>query len=168
MLSLDDEKWSTLDGGHRTAYDASIALKKLERGEAPTPIWEELWEELHHQGDVGLASYASVPHLVRIATTRGLRDWNVFGLLLTIDFARHEPQNPPVPEWLALSYDRAWQQLLEFALFALRSEVDEVTARSALAVVVVAKGLRHLGRLLSDFDASEIEAIYDESYGRNA
>jgi hypothetical protein len=40
------------------------------------PAWDELWEELHHQGDVGEASYASVAHLVRIHRTGVVVDWN--------------------------------------------------------------------------------------------
>jgi len=37
-------------------------------------------ENLHHQGDVGEASYATVPHLVRIYRQLGIFDWNLTGL----------------------------------------------------------------------------------------
>lgn len=76
MLALDDPRWKTLEGGYRVVYDASIALARLERGE---DVWKELWNELHHQGDVGESSYAAVPHLVRIAAARGSRAWNLYG-----------------------------------------------------------------------------------------
>jgi len=60
MLSLTDPRWRTLKGGYRTLYDASGALSRLAQG---YDVWEELWDKLQHQGDVGEASYAAVPHL---------------------------------------------------------------------------------------------------------
>ncbi|HEY0686085.1 MAG TPA: hypothetical protein VGD45_27325 [Steroidobacter sp.] len=71
MMSLDDERWRQLKGGYRVTYDPSGALKLLESG---VDVWGELWDELHHQGDVDVASYAAVPHLVRIATSATRRD----------------------------------------------------------------------------------------------
>src|SRR5687768_15642034 len=72
MLPLDDKRWSSLDGGYRVPFDASVPLRQLEHAENLQPIWDELWNELHHQGHVGVASYAAVPHLVRIARARNL------------------------------------------------------------------------------------------------
>ena len=54
MLSLDDPKWKEFEGGYRTQYDASIALRSLEQASTSKEIesiFAELWEELHHQGD---------------------------------------------------------------------------------------------------------------------
>jgi hypothetical protein len=61
MLSLEDRKWQEFHGGYRVSYDASVALRSIQDG---IDVWDELWEELHHQGDVDIASYASVPQLV--------------------------------------------------------------------------------------------------------
>jgi hypothetical protein len=167
MLPLDDSKWSTLEGGYRVAYDASVPLRNLERGDAPNTIWEELWNELHHQGDVGIASYAAVPQLTRIARVRNVRDWNLYALVSTIESARHDAKNPPIPGWLETSYREAWRDLLDSALRQLGGETDELTTRAILGVIALAKGLTQLGRLISDFDASEIQELYDEVYGRN-
>ena len=55
------------DGVYRDRYDASIALSNLENSnEDPDQIWSELWKNLHHQGDVGIASYAVVPHIATV------------------------------------------------------------------------------------------------------
>jgi hypothetical protein len=62
MLSLTDPIWHELEGGYRVPYDASKALARMERGKS---VWDEFWNELHHQGDVGVASYAAIPQLVR-------------------------------------------------------------------------------------------------------
>lgn len=74
MLSLTDPIWLELQGGYRMPYDASKALAQMEGGES---VWDELWNELHHQGDVGVASYAAIPQLVRISEARRGSDWNL-------------------------------------------------------------------------------------------
>ena len=76
-MTLNDNLWKKLHGGYKTLYDASIPLRQLEETEDKEKIREifnELWNELHHQGDVGLASYLALPHLVRIGKSKGLFD----------------------------------------------------------------------------------------------
>ena len=103
-LSLDDPLWSTLEGGYRQPYDASAPLKALRAGD---DIWHELWEELHHQGDVGAASYAAVPQLVSICGGAAERGVDFYALIALIEIERHRRHNPPVPGWLADSYHAA-------------------------------------------------------------
>src|SRR5882757_7375647 len=93
-------------------YDASVALARMEAGES---VWEELWQELHHQGDIGVASYAAIPQIVRISEAQGNRDWNLYALAATIQIARHR-KNPPLPEWLEPGYKTAWDSLVKLAL----------------------------------------------------
>ena len=104
MLSLGDEKWRDLHGGYRRPYDASAPLRLLQDG---GDVWDELWNELHHQGDVDVASYASVPQLVRIAGESPSRDWNFYGLVATIEVERHRKGNPTIPDWLKDDYNAA-------------------------------------------------------------
>jgi hypothetical protein len=159
MLSLDDSKWRELKGGYKVAYDASVALSRLERGE---DVWDELWQELHHQGDVGDASYAAVPQLVRIAGALPQRDWNLYGLVSTIEIERHRKSNPPLPEWIAESYRAAWQQLLTIAMRDLRDVSDRPTLRSILGAVALAKGDVKLGALVAYSDESEVSEILEQ------
>jgi hypothetical protein len=142
-------------------FDASVPLRQLEHAENLQPIWDELWNELHHQGDVGVASYASVPHLVRIARARNLMDENVYAIVQTIESARLDGDNPPLPEWLEASYTAAWEDLLDLALHQVRTSTDESMTRSILGVIAIAKGLSKLGRLISEFDADEIEELHE-------
>jgi len=100
MLSLDDERWSSLNGGYRVPFDPRPLLRNLEAGNDVQAVWDELWQGLHHQGDVGEASYAAVPHLVRIHRQRGVVDWNTYAIVATIELARGIGTNPDVPAWL--------------------------------------------------------------------
>ncbi len=66
MMLLSDQRWKDFDGGYRVKYDASIPLSRLKNGIGDLDsIWSELWQNLHHQGDVGIASYAAIPHIAR-------------------------------------------------------------------------------------------------------
>jgi hypothetical protein len=53
MLRFDDERWNHLTGGYKTQFDRRPCLKKIESQQDTAAAWQELWEELHHQGDVG-------------------------------------------------------------------------------------------------------------------
>jgi hypothetical protein len=66
MLDLADPRWEKMSGGYKVPFDPRPLLKKLEKDQDSTETWSELWNELHHQGDVGEASFAAVPQLVRI------------------------------------------------------------------------------------------------------
>jgi hypothetical protein len=159
MMSLDDPRWSDLKGGYKVPYDASVPLRRLEAGE---DVWDELWQELHHQGDVGEASYVSLPHLVRIASSLPHRDWNFYGLISTIEVERHRKSNPPLPAWLAEDYMEALHNLIELALDDIRDSKDRLTIRSILGAVALAKGDLKLGALVSRSDDSEIDEILEQ------
>ena len=88
MLSLDDPRWDEMNGGYRMPFDPRPLFSKLQAGNDVDTVWKELWQDLDHQGDVGEASYAAVPHLVRIHRQRGVQDWNTYAIVTTI-------YNPP-------------------------------------------------------------------------
>lgn len=159
MLSLEDRKWQEFYGGYRVPYDASVALRSMQDG---SNVWDELWGELHHQGDVDIASYASVPQLVRIASSRPSRDWNFYGLLATIEIARHRKGNPAVPVWLKADYDGAWAQAFTLALADISLKNDRPTTTAILSVLALAKEELKLGAMLSGLDESELDECLEE------
>ena len=165
MLALTDERWQQLHGGYRIPYDASAPLIQLEAGR---DVWNELWDELHHQGDVGEASYAAVPHLVRIAQGMAVRDWNAYALVALIEIERHRKTNPPLPLWLQSDYETAWRDIVALALSDLTAATDSLTVQSAISVVAVGRGQRKLGALLCHFDESEVTELAEEKLAWSA
>ena len=153
MLPLDSLRWRTLLGGYRVPYDASIALRRMERGAL---VWADLWENLHHQGDVDEALYAAVPQMVRIGATLA-SDWNLYALAGTIEVERHRFKNPSLPDWLEASYRAAWDQLVVLALRELSGSPDPLLLKSALSVVALGRGHLKLGAILVYIDDSEID-----------
>ena len=157
-LSLTDPIWSELNGGYGIPYDASKVLVRMERGES---VWEELWEELHHQGGVGVASYAAIPQIVRISEAQRESNWHLYALAATIEVERHRKKNPALPDWLASSYKAAWESLVKLALCDLAGKPDELTLRSALSVIALGRGDLKLGAMLNHADTDEIAAYVE-------
>lgn len=164
MLSLDDPRWNHLKGGYRTQYDPRPALAKLEAGGDTEEAWHELWNELHHQGDVGEASYAAVPHLVRIYRRSGVTDWNTYGMVAVIELARGESvdldhgkrKNPELPAWLEDDYFEAIRTLAGAGIQELSNTKDEYHLRGILSLIALDKGARTYARLLLNYSEKEV------------
>ena len=164
MLTFDDARWPGLKGGYRVPYDPRAALARLEGGDVDT-AWEELWNNLHHQGDVGEVSYAAVPHLVRIHSMRSEPDWNTHALVGVIEIERHGPRNPSLPGFLRDGYLGALQELAALALVDLSRSTEPLLVRSACGVVCLARELTAAGRLLITFSDDELRAMLEEPSG---
>jgi hypothetical protein len=165
MIPLDDPRWQTLKGGYRVAYDASGALRRILEGDGNTEAWDELWEELHHQGDVDQASYAAVPWLIEFVRRSLALDWNALALVATIELERTSEGNPPVSSELADDYSAAIQSLPE----VLGSHVDQAwnehVVRSAVTCIALARGQRWLARAYFELDRETAEQWFSEEFG---
>lgn len=165
MIKLDDPIWGTLKGGYRTPYNASNRLRELENETINSEeIWEEFWEELHHQGDVDIASYAVVPHLVRTCITRNLMDWNVFALVATIEECRLFGKNPPVPSWLESDYHLAIRKLAVFGAEKFSQDWPKELIQTFLAVAAFAKDSPNTGRMLIKFSDDEMGDVFEKCF----
>ncbi|SDF72377.1 hypothetical protein SAMN05216464_12634, partial [Mucilaginibacter pineti] len=166
-LDLDDTKWEGLEGGYKgTKYNASGALKKLELANGKVEIsfiYKELWDELHHQGDIGLASYYAVPHLVRIAQEKKYLDYNVLGLVSVIEIQRHK-DNPPLPKALYPAYNDAITNLGKLAVLAINQPWNLDLASSALTAIALAKGQIKLANAIQNMDSEGVIDEFLESY----
>jgi hypothetical protein len=160
MLDLDDPRWTRLEGGYRQPYDPRPVFARLKAGRDISTCWDELWEELHHQGDVGLASYASIPHLAEIATTLEPDDATVFTLVGTIALVAGKNQDPPVPDWLLPSYSDALRRLADVARERIAKLTDPQLVRSCLGLTALTAGLSHHAKLLLHFDDAEVGELF--------
>jgi hypothetical protein len=160
MLPLSDPRWNALTGGYRIPYDPRPALQRLAASPAAASSWEELWNELHHQGDLGSASYAAVPVLVDIFANVP-RHWQFYALLATIELERGRRTNPPLSDWLEVPYREAWASARGYALEDLKDAQDPLLIRSALAVLAFAARQTKRGALLIDLDEGELDDLLD-------
>ena len=155
MISLDDHRWSRLKGGYRLPYDPRPLLAKLEAGEETEAVWHELWGELHHQGDVGDASYACVPHRVRIYRQPGITDWNSYAIVATIGLAR-KAENPKLPAWLEQDYFEAIRDLAEIGVEELPKNARSLCSSRIPCIVALQKGARTYPRFLLEYSQEEL------------
>ncbi len=164
MLPFEDHRWAELKGGYRVPFDPRPSLMRIESGTEVAPAWHELWEELHHQGDVGEASYAAVPHLVRMGREcAGAvdREWNLYGLVACIELARRRGSNPQLPDWCTASYFAAIEDLAQLALSNLGHTTGEESVRAMLSVVALSRSLPVHAEFLLDYSEDEMTYFAD-------
>jgi len=135
--------WHELRGGYGITFDPRPLIASLAAGGGD---WGELWENLYHQGDVGLASYAAVPLIADLVANGHSREWNAYALVATVEEARGEVRNPPLPDWLAPSYDAALGTLFRTGFVELTSATDEILVASIIAILANCKRLPALAR----------------------
>lgn len=159
VLSFDDECWNHLTGGYKIPFDPRPCLQKLESRQDIASAWKELWKDLHHQGDVGDASYAAVPELVRIHRDENAADWNLYAIVATIELARTESRNPEVPNWLREDYFRAIEELARMGAIDIFTATETETQRAILSVIAIERDLRTHGKILVACSGEELMEI---------
>jgi hypothetical protein len=156
MFNLDDNRCQNLEGGYRDRFDPRLLLSELETKKNAKAAWHELWEGLHHQGDVGAASYAAVPHLVRIYRERGMIDWNTYAIVAVIELARDEGKNPKVPKWLEDDYFQAIRDLAEVSAVEVLQTKNPEEIRAILSILAICAGARTHAKFLINYSAEEL------------
>lgn len=154
-MELDNSIWPTLNGGYKIPYNASRPLRKLRDSTQPEEIekaFAELWENLHHQGDVGLASYLAVPQLVSICINKNTLDWNFIGLCVLIENCRIEDRNPELPDEYHDIYFDALSQFEVYLLSNFKNITDRVALRLSLALFATLNGQPGLGKAIENMD----------------
>ena len=165
MLSPDDPRWKTLKGGYRMPLDPRPLIHRLQNESDTESVWKELWDELHHQGDVDEASYVAVPLIVDAIEKRAGADWNPFAIVAIIELERGQGRNPEVPAWLSDEYFTAIQRLAAVAVRELPSTRDPDSVRAMLSAIALAKGLRTQAKFLVDYTEDELKEIEEKAFG---
>ena len=154
---MDETRWPELTGGYRMPYGSRPAIGGLTAGQG----WAELWENLYHQGDVGTASYVAAPLIADLGRAGPVADWNAYALVATIEEARRDTRNPPLPSWLVDDYGRAWGAMFDAGIAELRRAADETLINSIMAVLAAHKGQPALSRLAM-WSEAERQQMLDE------
>ena len=144
MLQLDDARWAELRHAYGPATDIPALLLQLEETsrskDAPDPRFM-LWSWLAHQGDIHSASFAAVPHVVRILS--GLpahgQKAEFYHFPTWVEICRQR-KTVPVPEALASDYYAALNKLPILVAAATSQSWDEEFLRAALSAIAAAKG----------------------------
>lgn len=137
VLGLDDPRWNELDHAYGPAGDIPDLLRALERGDQE--LWDELVPALCHQGCVYTATYAAVPHIVRIGSHEPLDDqvafWSFIGAVVS---AR---ETAPVPGYLHAAWAGSLVHAEEMTLACFAPGLDDATG---LELLIALAGIRRL------------------------
>jgi hypothetical protein len=144
MLALDSPRWAEL----RTAYGAADGVPEMLRDLESVPKsedwrgepWLSIWSALAHQGDVYSASFAAVPHVVRVlasAPDRAGPDY--FHFPAWVELCRQRTEQP-IPEDLRDAYTDALAELPNLAAAAAHRPWDDAMLQSVLGALAVTKG----------------------------
>ncbi|HZD48578.1 MAG TPA: hypothetical protein VE178_07515, partial [Silvibacterium sp.] len=159
MLSMADDRWIGLQGGYRIPFDPRPLLEQLEASPGAAGVWSELIEELYHQGDVGEASYAAVPQIVRICLSKEVLPWELFALVAHIELARSARNNPRLPDWLEGAYTKAIDTLALRSLQTIREAATAEQLRGALSILSLWKGFSIYASVLIGYSEEELKEI---------
>lgn len=170
MLSLDSPDWSQLEHAYGRASDIPDLLHQLE--EFPphdgyeAPPYFMLWSSLCHQNDVYTASYAAVPHIIRILASAPTRaHWDFFLLPTCIEIERSKGRGPAIPETLRASYFDALNRIPLLAAAASEATRDEIYTRAIAAAIAVSKGQPALGEAILELDPNSVKEFMKARFG---
>jgi hypothetical protein len=158
MPNFEDSRWQQLCGGYKIPYDPRPLLVQLER-DPSAKKWALLTEELFHQGDVGDASYAAVPQIVRVALKHSPLRVDALTLVILIEQARRSGGNPPVPDWLMTEYEAAIGQLAREVLTRFEQFENADLVRGALGILAVWKGQTECARAATFYSEEELKEL---------
>ncbi len=145
-LPLESSRWGELIHAYGTAEDVPDMITELER----FPTYENyrsepyfsLWSAICHQGDVYTASFAALPHLVRIAESAPrFVQRELFVVVSAIEIARvNAIRSPSIPDDLESAYRNALNALPRCISNFAMHDWDELDCRYAGAALAVSKG----------------------------
>lgn len=165
MLSLDDAVWNELNGAFGVPFNPVPWLRKLEFDPESQEAWGELWENLHHQGEIGAASYAAVLHLARIYRQTLSKNYNFLALASVVELRRHQGDNPALPSWLVGDYMAALQDMLSRGKELLWPNAHADFLVSYFSLVACVNGEIDLARVINLLDDREIVQEVLQNFG---
>jgi hypothetical protein len=143
VLSLDSPRWVELRQAYGSAENIPPLLGQLDSlpasgGDAEP--WFSLWSALAHQDTVYSASFAAVPHVVKIlASAPALAPETYFHFPAWVEICRANKQ-VEIPEDLRAAYFDALKQLPRLVAEASIRPWEEGFLRCGLAAIAAAKG----------------------------
>jgi len=164
MLELSDPRWGDLRHAYGLASDTPGLLRQL-RSDSPSTgrnePWFTIWSSLAHQGDVYPASFAAVPHVVRIfAGAPTTSDVSFLQFPAWVEICRQR-NRVPVPDFISLAYFKSLGQLPSLIAAAASRDWDDGYLACALAALAAAKGYGVVGAAVLELNTKNAEKFSD-------
>jgi hypothetical protein len=167
MISLDDKEWLELQDAYGSAKNIPSLLSAAEADPSPKrdgneEPWFSLWSALCHQDKVYSASFAAVPHLLRIASAAPWPfAWDLIGLSICIEIARVR-HNVEIPSNLEREYTAALQQLPDLVCQRAHCDWDHVFTQIGTAALALHNGHIELAEALLELGPTTVQEFLEE------
>jgi hypothetical protein len=139
-------------------------LESFPTSDGDSEPWFTLWSALCHQNDIYPASFAAVPHIVRILASDPLRaDFSFFQLPACIEIARAR-DDFPIPADLRRPYAEALQRLPALVGAAAARQWDENILCCALAAIAASKGFPSVANAALELNPKVAEQFMEWFY----
>ena len=169
MLSLDSQKWSELNDEYGSASAIPALLRRLEsfpKSEGRSEPWFTLWSALAHQGDVYPASFAAVPHVVRVLEIAPEKAYSAyFQFPSWIEICRQK-RGVTIPEEMETAYFSALGKLPSLVAAAAEREWDATFLACALSAIAVAKGFAPVAEAVQELTPEVADEFLEWSFSR--
>ena len=169
MLSLDSPRWAQLEHAYGTAADIPQLLRDLESlptSDGRKEPWFSLWSALAHQGDVYSASFAAVPHVIRVLSIAPERAGHSFvSFPAWVEICRKR-KKVAIPPDLTDAYFAALQQLPSLIAAASIREWDENFLVGCLSAIAAAKGFAGVAEAAQELTPTVAEEFLEWFFNR--
>jgi hypothetical protein len=164
MLSLDDDRWNSLQHAYGECNDAVEWLRLLY-----DPLADfhdslksfDYWSSLCHQQSVYTATYATIPHLVALVAPLAADDRDRHDLLCLVGYSvacAHLPGADAIPDYLASDYESAQNAAVPLIAasipFTKETENTASELRHMMSALAACRGYPELAFMLADMDCS--------------
>jgi hypothetical protein len=160
VLSLDDPRWGELPHAYGFAFDIPGLLRRLENGSSSvgqSEPWFTLWSSLAHQGDVYPASFAAVPHVIKVlGCAPANSDVSFFQFPAWVEICRQRSRIH-VPDFLSAAYFGSLRQLPSLIAEAASRDWDGDYLACALSALAAAKGYGLVAEAVLELNAESAE-----------
>jgi len=155
-----------LTDGYNNEYEIQDILNRFATGIEDKQCWEEVWDDLHHQGDIGTASYATLIELVDIYKARE-RTFEIFSFASVIEECRNIAPNPQPPNFLNDRYQACREQLKLLAFEDITTKTSVPLLHSILSFLAGYSRSPATSNLIFQLDLWEHTQETCEYFGEN-
>lgn len=157
MLSLSSDEWSRLTHAYGAASDIPELLTTLSdypgKPSSESEPFFSLWSSLCHQGDTYTASYAAVPHIIRLAEVKpNLISYDFLLLPTSIEIARLSGRGPKIPAGIVMEYSDAIKRMPKIVGQIKVDELDETWCLTCAAAIAISAGNSTLAEAILELE----------------
>lgn len=172
LLPLDSPQWRQLRHSYGSAENVPALIRALGVGEeskTAEAAWDTLWGEVHHQGDTYSATFATLPHIVRIALEGHVPcSWQFFGWPASVELQRLKNDIAVAPTELLSPYQWALSMIPQAVHRHAGRPWDHVFAQAACAALVIAQSQVLLAEVLLELGPSVAKDFIKWQFGDEA